>query len=56
MFTVLPTKINNFDILLENTAYAQLGYQLESHGRLDKTIYDESSVKVSCKRQQWVLF
>ena len=56
MFTVLPTKINNFDILLENTAHVQLGYQLESHGRLDKTMYDESSVKVSCKRQQWVLF
>ena len=29
---------------------------LESHGRLDKTVYGESSVKVSRLRQQWVLF
>ena len=29
---------------------------LESHGRLDKTVYGESSVKVSRQRQQWVFF
>ena len=28
----------------------------ESHGRLDKTGYGESSVKVSRQRQQWVFF
>ena len=28
---------------------------LESHGRLDKTVYGENSVKVS-QRQQWVFF
>ena len=29
---------------------------LESHGRLDKTVYGESSVKVSHQHQQWVFF
>ena len=29
---------------------------LESHGRLDKTVYGESNVKVSRQRQQWAFF
>ena len=44
----LRTKITNFvDVLLEKAVHAQLGHHiLESHGRLDKTMYSESSVKV----------
>ena len=49
MFTVLETKNNNFvDVLLKKTVHTQLGYTiLESHRKLDKTVYGESSVKVS---------
>ena len=36
------------DVLLEKTALAQRGTILESHRRLDKIVYGESSVKVSC--------
>ena len=35
------------DILLEKTAHAQMDTIQESHRRLDKTVYGESSVKVS---------
>ena len=42
-FIVLGTIV---DVLLEKTVYAQLGHHRywKSHGRLDKTVYDESCV------------
>ena len=45
-FSRYGTKINNFvDILLKKTVHVQLGHHIESHGRLDKTVYSESSVR-----------
>ena len=44
-------------LLLEKYVHAHLGYQiLESHGRLDKTIHVENSVKGCCLRQLRVVF
>ena len=53
---VLRTKINNFVDVLLKQAESHTTTILESHGRLDKTMYGESSVKVSRQRQQQVFF
>ena len=47
MLMVLRTKINNFVDVLLKKAESHTTTILESHGRLDKTMYGESSVKVS---------
>ena len=48
---VLGTKINIFcwrPAQKDKIAHVQLRYHTKCHGRLDRTVYGESSVKVSC--------
>ena len=54
----METKISNFvDVSCSKRLHmCNWDTILESHGRLDKTVYGESSAKVSREHQQWVFF
>ena len=59
IFMVLGTKSNNFwwcTCYLKRMRMHIWDIVLESHGRLDKTVHVESSVKACRSRQPWVVF